>query len=376
MAAAVAKKSRAKPITVFYHRAVTVRRTILLLLIVAGVLFRAWILTSLPRDLGVCSSDFASFYAGGKLAGSLAFYSPDAVFAAEKAAMGCYKPYLIFIRPPFYALLMAPFAHLPFEAAYWLWRMLGLAALGVFLWLWPGDKLAAVAGCAWFFPLAANFTVGQDVTLVLALATGAWWCWKHERPVWAGILLGLCVIKFHLFLLLPVLLWHRRMWRTALAGAAVVLALIGINYAVYGAAWLPRYVAALGDSRLNPYAENMVNLSGLFQYHHVWIAAAVLVAAVCWYAIVHSSLEIAVAVMLAGGVLITPHTSICDGVMFLPLLLLACTQRVTRPLAIFALTPLYRFLPPGLMQVIMVGLIGWIAWSAGTHKLYIGWGKR
>ena len=340
------------------------RRTILLLVIAAGVLLRMLIFAGLPRDLSVCTTDFAALYAGGKLAGSLEMYSPAAIFAAEEAANGCHIENLIFIRPPYYALLMAPLAHLPFLTALWIWRLVGLAALGVFLWLWPGDRLAAAAGCTWFLPVAANLTVGQDVAIVLALVAGAYRCWKSDRPVWAGILLGLCAIKFHLFLLLPALLWHRRWWRTATAGAAVCVAWLAASYAAYGPGWLPRYLAALGDARMNPHPRNLANLAGLFHYHGAWIAAAVVVAAVCWYAIARGTLETAVAVMLAGGVLITPHTTISDGVLFLPLLLLACEQRLLRVLAIFALSPLYAFLPSGVLQIVMLALLGWAAAAA------------
>jgi Glycosyltransferase family 87 len=357
--------------------AVTVRRTILLLAIVAGVLLRVRIFTGLPRSLSVCTTDFSAFYAGGKLAGSLAMYSPSEVFAAEQAAMGCHMENLIFVKPPFYALLMEPLAQLPFLTALWIWRLAGVAAIGVFLWLWPGDRLAAAAGCAWYLPLAGNFTVGQDVALVLALVAGAYWCCKTGRPFWAGILLGLCAIKFHLFLLLPLLLWHRKLWRTALGGASVVLALVAVSFAVYGPGWWPRYLAALSDARMNPYPYNMVNLVGLFHYHAVWLAAAVVVAGLCWYAIARGTLELGLAAMLAGGVLIAPHNTVCDGVLFLPLLLMACRassaaptaaaeagQPVARALGVFALAPIYAFLPSGVLQVVVMALLAWAAWEA------------
>jgi len=179
------------------------RHAIVIAILVAGILLRFWIFSHLSRDLSVCSVDFGAFYAGGKLAGSLAMYSPDAVFAAQDRAMGCHKDYIIFIKPPFYGLIMWPVARLPFTTALWLWRILGLAALGVFLWLWPCDRLVAAAACAWFLPEASNFTAGQDVAFVLALVAGAYYCLKTGRPIAAGVLFGLGAIKFHLFMLLP-----------------------------------------------------------------------------------------------------------------------------------------------------------------------------
>ena len=55
--------------------------------------------------------------------------SPEAVFAVEKDAMGCYLENIIYIKPPFYALLMWPLAQLPFLTAFALWRILCLAAV-------------------------------------------------------------------------------------------------------------------------------------------------------------------------------------------------------------------------------------------------------
>ena len=332
------------------------RRAIAIAFLATGVLLRAWIISHLNRDLAVCSVDFNSFYAGGKLAGSLAMYSPPAVFAAEDRAVGCHTENLIFVKPPFYGLMMIPLARLPFTEALWLWRILGLGGLGVFLWLWPCDRLVAAAACAWFLPEATNFTMGQDVALVLALIGGAYYCLKTGRHVAAGVLFGLGAIKFHLFLLLPLIVMRRKLWRTAVAAAGTVAALLGIAFAVYGRGWLKVYRVALHDARLNPYFHNMVNLNGLFRGHLIWIAAAVVVALLARLINRKAPLELAMAAVLAGGVLVTPHNTISDGLLFLPLILEArrFPTAAARAVATVALVPI---LPAGWLQVAVILLL-------------------
>jgi hypothetical protein len=274
-------------------------------------------------------------------------------------------PDLIFVKPPFYALLMRTFALLPFATALALWRVLGVLAAAAFLALWPGDKWTAAVACAWSLPLAINFTTGQDVALVLLLLTAAWRLLKVHRDFAAGLLLGLCAIKFHMLLLLPLFVLHRRLWRTALGGTCVAAALAAASFAAAGPGWLPQYRAALQNPALNPYAENMVNLTGLFGYGSPLVWPATFAAALlCWRLIATAPLEASLAAAVVGGVLITPHNTLCDALLFLPVLLLAQKSPAApmRAMATFALTPFWKFLPPGTLQVLMLAILSMAVW--------------
>jgi hypothetical protein len=344
--------------------------------ILAGVLFRANIVHGLPREVELCASDFSAFYSGGALAGSPQLYSPAAAFAVQERAIGCHHENIVFIKPPFYALLMWPFAQLPFVPAFYLFRALVLAGVAVFLWWWPGDRWAAAAACAWSVPLAATLTVGQDVIFVLAAVVGAYRMLRSGRQFAAGALLGLCAIKFHLFLLLPVLLLRRRLWKTVAGGSAVGAIWVAMCFAAAGPGWIAMYRAALSGPRINPFAYNMVNLTGLLDYDSPWIwPAAAVVAVLCGYLIWRGSLETALSAMLAGGVLITPHTTVCDATLFLPGLLLArrMESAPVRALAGFALTPLYLLLPSGALQVAVMAILVAAVWTVrgqavDTHR--------
>ena len=341
------------------------RRAVWTVVILAGVLFRANIIHGLPREVELCAADFSAFYSGGSLVGSPQLYSPAAAFAVQERAIGCHHENIVFIKPPFYALLMWPLAQLPFVAAFYVFRGLVLAGVGLFLWWWPGDRWAAAAACAWSVPLGATFTVGQDVTFVLAAAMGAYRLLRSGRQFAAGVLLGVCAIKFHLFLLLPVFLLRGRLWKTVAGGAATGAMWFALCFAAAGPHWISMYRVALADPRMDPYAYNMVNLRGLFDYNSPWIwPASAVVAALCGYLIWRGSLEVALSAVLAGGVLITPHTTVCDATLFLPGLLLARRMEwpAARAVAAFALTPLYVFLPRGGLQVAVLVLLVAAVW--------------
>ena len=346
-----------------------IRNIVLGVLIVSGILLRAYIFNHLPHDLSVCTTDFSAFYAGGKLAASPNLYVPQAAFDVERQAMGCVMENLVFIRPPFYALLMWPLAQLPFMTALVLWRVLGLATLVAFVWMWPDDKWIAAAACAWYLPLATNFTVGQDLAFLLVLLLGAYYCLRAGKEFLAGLLFGLCLIKFHLFVLLPLLIFHKKLWKTLYGISGVGIIMIAASYIAGGRHWIEEYRVALQDFRMNPYPWNMVNLKALF-YNHMewWIPSIVLVVLVCWYVIYKGSVEISLAAVLIGGVLINPHTTISDGTLILPVFLMArrAPGVILRVLATFALTPLYKFLPSGTFQIILIATLflgAWMIWK-------------
>jgi hypothetical protein len=342
------------------------------LVIVSGILARAYIFNHLPHELSVCTTDFSAFYAGGSLAGTSQLYSPEAAFAVEKRAMGCAMENLIFIRPPFYALLMWPLAQLPFMTALVLWRILGLAAVGAFICMWPGDKWVTAAACAWYLPLATNFTVGQDLAFLLVVLLGAYYCLKGGRQFWAGVLFGLCLIKFHLFLLLPLMIFHKRLWRTLPGMACVALIALAASYIAGGPHWIEHYRLALQDWRMDPYPWNMVNLKGLFYNHPAWLIASIaVIVLLSWYVISKGSLELALAAVLIGGVLINPHTTIADGTLMLPIFLMArrAPIGILRAMALFALTPLYMFLPSGAFQIILIATLILGAWMVGQRNM-------
>ena len=116
------------------------------------------------------SSDFLGFYAGAKLAPSGRMYQADEIRRIESqyGAVAIAKPYH---RPPFYALATTPFALLPYRWAFLLWQTLNLAALCLFVLLWPAQaRFRAAVLTLWFAPVWWSFGLAQDMPFLLACA--------------------------------------------------------------------------------------------------------------------------------------------------------------------------------------------------------------
>src|SRR5271168_3687871 len=71
---------------------------------------------------GARKHDFLNLYTGASLAldGNFAhMHSPQVQFERERRFVPELKDLVPFVRPPFYALILAPLALLPFGAAFW-----------------------------------------------------------------------------------------------------------------------------------------------------------------------------------------------------------------------------------------------------------------
>ena len=105
-----------------------------------------------------------------------------------------------------------------------------MLAIGIFIYFYsgPGRARAAIA-CCWSWPLLLNLTLGQDGALVLLLLGAVLWAIYARKNWWlAGFLFSLCLIKFNLFLLCPLLIIVKRKWRLAagiLTGTACLMAI-------------------------------------------------------------------------------------------------------------------------------------------------------
>ena len=134
-----------------------------------------------------------------------------------------------FISPPPLAWLVTPLTALPFTSALVIWTALLIAAL---LWTWyllaPGEGLARTAHLLlWVgvFPAAFGVMVGQPGALVAAAVATAWWLIRAERPLAAGVVLSLLVLKPQLALLVPVALLaagYRKTFASWLVASAVI----------------------------------------------------------------------------------------------------------------------------------------------------------
>jgi hypothetical protein len=262
--------------------------------------------------------------------------------------------------------MMWPWAHLPFWPAFTLWRLANVAAIGVFIWLWPAPWEWSLLACAWSLPLGGCITNGQDIGFLLMwLAIGIRLLIRGSA-VPAGVAWAMCASKFHLFALFPLqaIGGFRRMGYGLAAGGALLLALCT---AVQGWGWPRQFLAAATDSRIDPAPNLLFNARGLSHENaslEIAISISVLLAAL--YVFRTGDLGYGISSVLTGGLLLSHHNTGADPALLIPVALILAfdaRSRLTKLLAIFLVSPVAYFLmmTPALADLPRISLLA-LAW--------------
>ena len=265
-------------------------------------------------------SDFVPFYVAAGLSGSSELWEPERYFRFMQGRFGDYGAALVWIRPPFYALLLKPLSWFDFQTAHAAWWLCRLAALLGFVALWrvPSRGDAGLFLCL-SLPALAGLMQGQDVAFVLLLVAASARLAGARRDRLAGLALSLCAIKFHLFLLLPALLVAQRKGRV-LAGLALgAVAWIGLSFIAGGMSWPLHYSQVVFDGEVSPRSDSMPNLHGLLSDFPVaeWgVSAAIFLLSCAVFR--RASLQDGLAICLLGGLLISRHSYVADCLLLLP----------------------------------------------------------
>jgi len=290
------------------------------------------------------NNDFDGFYAAAQLAGSADLYNLEAVKRAE-SKLGGIPRFLPIVRLPFYIAMISPLRLLSYQMAYWAWQSVSLAAVLVFVCFWPGPgKWVTAMACCWSAPLLDCFIVGRDVPVILMVLAVSLALFFRGRHFAAGCVLSLCLIKYNLFLPLPLLIVGKRLWRFGggiLVGGSV---LVVVSFAVGGWSWPRQYVAMLTAAM--PRYEAMPNLHGLFsQSHGIALEAAGVGATLlaAWLVIRGEDTARGIAALLAAGLLTSYHAFFGDAVIMIPVSVCLISQARSLPgklAGIFLLCPL------------------------------------
>jgi len=296
------------------------------------MLFLLW---QVNDPIRAARNDFMPLYVAAKLAGTGDLYEPHAYYAFMIQRFEALHESLRFTRLPFYATLLWPLSFLPYETAYGVWWLLRVAALAAFVALWRiPSRSDTILFTVLSLPVFASLAAGQDsIFLLLFIALAVRWREKG-RDFSAGLALSLCAIKFHLFLLLPLLLWRRRLGRMAAGFGSGAAALLAVTFAVEGCWWPLDYFRVLTDGRVHPGPDSMPNLHGLFAglphglYLEAFAAVAVLLAA--WVSLREASFPSALALTLLGGLLLSFHSYLMDAAVLLPALLIVVAGTTRR----------------------------------------------
>lgn len=206
-------------------------------------------------------------------------YNPAVQFRAQARFTGdseLRRGPLLYIHPPFEALLFVPFSLFPYGVAFVLWDVANLGMLvavaaivravllhdsGIHLW----DLLL---GFFALFPVFANFFQGQDAILLLLLVALAFRAMNRQADSLAGCWMALGLFRFQLVipLVLILLLWGRRRIAAGFvsAGAALLLvsaAMVGWGTILHYPGYLWRWASIPGFGRTPP--SLLPNLLGL-----------------------------------------------------------------------------------------------------------------
>lgn len=326
----------------------------LLALLCAAILTSVWVYCLPLGRVARGQNDFLAFYAGAKLAGTPELYSAEAAKQWQAKVADIWLPAVVYIRPPFYAAMLKPLAALPYRAAYAVFQALNLAALASFLWMHARrDPLLLTLGGA-SIPVATAFANGQDILLMIWILAAARALERRKKHFWAGLLLSLLAIKFHIFVFVPLVMLAGKRW-SMLAGSALGgSVLFGVACALQGWNWAPGYLRFLETPQITPTPMTMPNLRGLAMalagdgsraagVLELALAAAVTLALL--YVLRKSrDFGASLAAAVVAGLLIGRHAYVQDCCLLLLVPALAPALAKSRTVALAALAPPVYFL--------------------------------
>ena len=319
------------------------KRSIPLYAVLAVLAFCAfWTLLGSILVPGARLHDFLNLYTGASLARDGVFagmHGPEVQLQREREYAPQLKELVPFVRPPFYALFLAPLAWLPFGPAFWAWLGVQSAVLiGTWAWAFRRWGTDALIFGSMYLPTALGIAHGQDCVLILAIVLCVYALAHREKNFLSGIVLGAGLIKFHLFLLWPIMLLIQRRWKMLAGACAAVAVEAMVSLALAGPSGIAKYVALLRmtDLRhLSPSPELMINVRGLALNLRIdntvvtgllTVAAMILTIAACW----NAPLWRAVAAASAGSLLVAPHVYGYDAGLLLAGLWLAMFESRTQ----------------------------------------------
>ncbi|HWM60785.1 MAG TPA: glycosyltransferase family 87 protein [Rhizomicrobium sp.] len=208
------------------------------------------------RPLG---TDFSNVYAAGVAALHGDATAPFDILRqqqTEQAIFGAATQLYGWHYPPFFLLVAAALARLPYIPALILWQAATLMLYLGSVWLLLRKSAAPFLSQDRLWPLLAlgftavfvNVTHGQNGFLTAALfASGL--ALLDERPVVAGVLFGLLCYKPQFAVVIPLVLAATGHWRTFGAAAATVLAAGGAVTMIFGAEIWPAFMASAHFTR-------------------------------------------------------------------------------------------------------------------------------
>lgn len=209
--------------------------------VILGIASIALLANSYFKAMGAAGTDFLAFWGAGHVTagGDPAAAYDLAVQERVQTGTGS-EGWFVFVNPPPFLFLAAPFGALPFPLAWAAWVGATFA-----LWAW-----AAIRAFPRYWPLVLVFpgalvAAGHAQTGLLtgALLVGGVTL-TAARPLAAGVLLGALIIKPHLALLVPFWLAAGGHWRAFIAAGASAAGLLALAWLAFGSETMLAYTTS------------------------------------------------------------------------------------------------------------------------------------
>lgn len=332
-----------------------VRRPPIETLVLVVVLASAWIFLGLMVRSAALHHDFLNLYTGASLARDGQFaqlHSETVQLARERAIMPETTVLVPFVRPGFYAAVLAPLALFDYHTAFLIWTILQWSILAA-CWWWGWKRFGpdALLWGALSLPAGLGIAHGQDAPVLLAIVIAGYSLAERGEDGWAGVVWSLALMKFNLVLGLPLAMLATRRWRM-LGGFASGGALLGLISLALGGFQDARYYLAMltdkGLERLSPTPEFMINVQAIAinigaPAVPFFAMAATIVVILLMVAIHDAPLWRWFSSALIAGMVVAPHTYGYDAtalLLVLWLVLFEAREPRTRIVAAVFATPL------------------------------------
>jgi hypothetical protein len=323
-------------------------------LLLAAGLSVFWGILGGPILVHFYNNDFLCYYIGGTLAREGRFadlYRPDAQMEVQhRVAPGVMEP-RPYVRPPWFALVLAPLTYFSLVHAYAIW----IAALLITLlatWAWASARFGeqALVLAALFLPANLGICFGQDSAAMLAVLCASYALLTRQKNFSSGAALGLGLMKFHLLLLFPVWMAIEKRWRMLAGFAATGAAFLAAALVLLHPSGLATYIGVLLHGRtelFDPSPDTMINIYSVtanfgIQSKPLNAGLAALVIAIAFFGIRRAPLWRAIAIVATASLLISPHVFGYDASMLLlPLWLVIenATRKLSRYVTLILAAP-------------------------------------
>ncbi|MGC1776644.1 MAG: glycosyltransferase family 87 protein [Xanthobacteraceae bacterium] len=281
------------------------------------------------RDGSGVPADFVNVWAAGRLAligHAATAYDWPAHKLVEVSAVGHpFDGYYVWNYPPTFLFAAAALSVLPYVTACLVWVSGTFVAYLVAIRSIIGDRVGYLLAAA-FPAVLSNFIDGQNGFLTASLFGGTL-ILLEQRPVLAGVLLGLLTFKPHLGLLFPIALLAGGHWRVCITAAIVAVLMATAAWLAFGGeSWLA-FFADIGRSSQAFLAKDQADWSKLqtafgltrmlggsealaWTLQAALALAVALAVAVLWRS--RAEFEIKAAALGTGAMLATPYLFIYD----------------------------------------------------------------